>query len=1506
MSKVIKILVSLLSYLILGAIMFIIALTLLLQINMVQNYIVDKATGIISDKLETTVSIGRIDLQLNRGLVVEDIYIEDYQKDTLIHAGNISVSLRVVDLIGGELSLGDVSLSDVKFNLIQRKIGESNLKQILMRLKGSPKSKKNSFKMKVKGLEVNNLHFIYKKLNAPRRDYGVNFGDIEVTNLRLNTQDISIIDDSITLKINNLALHEKSGFNVNSLRSLGFNISSKGIRFDELTLKSGESNLKLPYLELISEGWESYSDFLNKVVLEGKAIDSKVSFSTIAYFAPTLKRWESVLDDVNVSLYGTVSNLSGRVDNVSLLETDVKAKYRITGIPDIKNTHFTLDIEALQTSAKDAKFIMEDITGKPFTALDKFQSKLDYLSLKGRFAGELTNFTSDLELSTKYGFIGLSAVLAPDTDSNYRVESTINMPRFNLGKFLNHRSLGLMALTTTLKGSISTPNEIKIETDARIISLEYNKYNYNNIDMVGTWHDHMFVGELSSYDPNLDFSFDGKLDFSSDIPKYDFDLDLRNADLSRLNFNKLDSVSLIEGKIVANASGTNLDNINGNIEVSDLQYINNIDTIRSENIILVGENSETSKHIALNSTYADIEFRSKTSYRELFDYVKAVLNTYLPTLKDKSVDNFTKIIGDDAADLDNYSLLKVNIKETNNLSSVLIPGLYVSQGTNASLLLNSEARTVSIFVKSDYIEYNNYMVSDFDVNIRNQGDSLMLYAGAKELYAGGMYMPNFSVLGGAKNNAVSLATKFNNTENGRSVLIGVKSFVERNSETNVPQLRIKFTPSYLRDKKQTWSIFSNDIVYDTTGVSIGDFRVVNRDQKLVFSGVASRSNSDTLKVSLSKFDISPFSQLTERLGYKVNGSISGEAYMQSALKNGVVDAAILLDSLTLNDISLPTVRFNSTWDSKRDRINVDLVREDNKDSVITGYYRPKGKLYSAKVAMNGVAISILDPLLKGVIGGTEGEANLDVLVSNVGGKMSMDGGITISKFSTAIDFLNVRYGIDTAHISVKNSVLKLANTRVYDPKGNSGDFGLNLDLRNFANINYDLKILPENLMVLNTNMKQNSLFYGSVYASGAAMISGDKGGVNMDIRATTAGNSKFFLPLSGKSNASTANFIVFEEANKAEPTEERNTLYRKRLMLGKGKKSKVGNAPNMNINLALNVLPNTELQVVIDPTVGDAIKATGNGVLNLNINPSKNIFSMIGDYEIVSGSYMFTLQNIINKKFTIDPGSSIKWTGDPVNALLDITAIYKLKTSLTPLDREMKGVVPVECKIFLKDRLSQPSVTFGVTIPNADTEVQSLISHLLNTQEMVSTQFFWLLAVNSFDTDRASIGAEAGSATGFEFLSSQISNWISSDKFNIGIRYKPKGEMTSDEVNVDFSTQLFSNRLLLELEGNYDSGNNPSMSESGSDNPIRGDVYLTWIIDKSDNLRAKAFSRTIDSYDEDDGLQENGVGVYYKANFNVFRDVIDSVKEYFSYSERKKRERIRVEKRSARRKKNRQ
>ena len=105
---------------------------------------------------------------------------------------------------------------------------------------------------------------------------------------------------------------------------------------------------------------------------------------------------------------------------------------------------------------------------------------------------------------------------------------------------------------------------------------------------------------------------------------------LRHADLARLHINRRDSVSQLAARIEANAGGRSLDDLNGRIHVTDAVYRYNDKRITSKTMTVTGENSARSKLVELRSDFADATFRSKTSYREVFEYLRRSAWKYLP------------------------------------------------------------------------------------------------------------------------------------------------------------------------------------------------------------------------------------------------------------------------------------------------------------------------------------------------------------------------------------------------------------------------------------------------------------------------------------------------------------------------------------------------------------------------------------------------------------------------------------------------------------------------------------------------------------------------------------------------------------------------------------------------------------------------------------------------------------------------------------------------------------
>jgi hypothetical protein len=243
------------------------------------------------------------------------------------------------------------------------------------------------------------------------------------------------------------------------------------------------------------------------------------------------------------------------------------------------------------------------------------------------------------------------------------------------------------------------------------------------------------------------------------------------------------------------------------------------------------------------------------------------------------------------------------------------------------------------------------------------------------------------------------------------------------------------------------------------------------------------------------------------------------------------------------------------------------------------------------------------------------------------------------------------------------------------------------------------------------------------------------------------------------------------------------------------------------MNFDLQMTPDAEIQLIFDPTVGDVISGTGDGNLKMNINTLGN-FQMYGDYTIRDGKYLLTLQNIINKKFNIENGSTILWNGNPLDAQININAIYKLRAGLSEiLQDSSKQRVPLECKLMMSERLMKPNIKFDIQFPNADAGTREKIKSAINfdNELEMNKQVFSLLLLGSFfpsNSGNNALASNGVSSNTNELLSNQISNWISgvSKQVNLGFNYK-NDQTSSREVQLTMSKELFNSRL--SIDGNF-------------------------------------------------------------------------------------------------------
>ncbi len=1463
--------------------------SLSLSIPSVQNRAVQMFADFATDKLGTRVEVEHITLGMLNRVKIRGFYVEDFDADTLLYAGSVTAYLGGFSNLKEGLTINVARAEDTKFFLRQTSRGVMNVKEVVDKL--SKRKGEGRFKLKIRSLDACNLEFrLQRPTTKVVADDAVDYADMQLTGIDAHIDDFYVIKGAVGGMVRSLSFDEKSGFHLDNLT--GQLLVDKGvITLDDMTLQADGVDLHSPYVRLLGDGWSSYKDFIRNVRLEVQMERSSASSSTVGYFAPSLRRWQTTISDATVSMHGTVADFEGRIDRLRLEDGGtLQATARVKGLIDIPRTRFDVDVKHLDATSDEVVRLLNNIArldvGEKVGLLAHRTKRVD---ASGHFEGTLSDFAARLQLAVATGgSVDVECKMGRSAESRTLI-ANVNADLLDVGAILGVKSLGDASFVISANGALAG-RDSQIEFDGDIQRLGFNGYDYQDGSFSGRYAAGDVKVDFDVEDENLKAGLEAnvKLATAESEPMYNLLADIREADLVALQLNRRDTLAQFGATVAVGLMGRTIEDMQGEISVANARYQHNDEVVESDLAKLSVTHNLDDKIVEFSSPFADAMFTTQATYADAWNYLRTLLVRYVPKLY-KDGGEKARLHLPKESDAARNVYLSLTTHNATPLVMCFTDDVDIAPDSRIDLVMDVSNNVFELKGTSDYVSLRRYLVTEMKLAADNRQDSLAVSLSSADLYAGSLHMTQFDTKIGVRNNESRIAASFADSVGDLRGELNIKALFARRD--SLRRISLDVLPSSVKRKEQTWSITSDGIDIESSHFNIRQFRVFNRAdrQNLLINGVASRSLNDSLTIRLENFSLSPFAQFATNMGYNVQGRTSGDVKIRSVLHDTEVNARVDIDSLKVNNLDVPDLQLSSRWDFGRSRAALSIRREDNGTEIARGFFSPRDMRYYVSLQTKSLSLGLLDPILKGVISDTKGETMVDLVLQGERNQASLDGKLVVSNMQTKLDFTKCVYTAPKAEVLVRNNRFYMRDVPIFDEAKNRGEIDMNLKLDHLSNIEYDLLASFRQFKVLNTDKRDNDMFYGNVFASGEVAVRGDKAGVAMEINATTNDGSHFFMPLSGKSNISTADFVTFAKASQVDTT---NYLVRKKMLFERRNRQRSAGGGAMDIAMTLNVRPNAEVQLVIDPTVGDIIKGRGEGLLNIRVAPKASIFEMYGDYTITEGSYLFTLQNIINKKFIIEPGSTIQWTGEPLDALLNIDAIYQVKASLQPL---LEGyisrdgsiptrAVPVDCVIRLTDRLTKPTVNFDVLVPSVDANIQSIIANVLSTPERRSQQFLYLLLSNSFmsdsSTEASAFGVSSAAVTGFEMLSNQLSNWLANDSSNIVFRYRPRTEtMMSDEVDFGFSQGLLNNRLLIEVEGNYLVDKSRVVNATSS---FTGEAYVTWLIDKAGTLRLKGFTHTIDRFDENQGLQETGLGIYYKEEFDNARDLRDRVANRFS------------------------
>jgi len=1433
-----------------------------LQFSSIQNYISDIAASELSRKINSKVTVGHVDYQLFNTIRIKDIYVEDLQKDTLLHIEKTYLSFQLRKFLTGKILFNSIDFKQLTGNIKQYENGKTNIDFIIEAFKKTDTTAKSDIEYRIEKLRIKNSTISYKVLITNQKAVNSKFNPSDISLRDLNA-DISLNklnSDTLSLNINNLRFNEKSGFQLRNFSSqiLG---STTGATIQYIDLEMPETKLSLSDIKVKYDSLSQFKNFAQKIKFNIPINRSSINLSDLKEFVP---EFEKLTEEVNISavISGSISNLKVKKlelkhGNSFYLNSDIE----ISGLPSIQDAFIYTDIKELRVNKNEVQDLISRITKKPLV-LPKELNNLGMINYKGNITGFLSNLVTFGSLRTSIGTISTDILLKFENDlKDLTYSGSLKTNNLQLSKLLNSDKVGNISMNIATKGTKLAGKALKGSVNGKINNLEALAYKYNDINLDGKYDGSGFDGSVKVNDPNIMADFKGIIDLTKILPVFDFDLKVENANLNALNFTKQYPGSSLSFSGKTNMTGKTADDINGYISFNTITFTNKNKTLNIDEIRFISRISNEYTNFSVNSDFINGSFSGNFTYSKLPAIVNNILRNYLPSLSTKN---------EEKLNLNNNIVVDLAVSNTKAITEVLELPIELNGTTILKGSIANNTQTVNFEADIPKFRYNKQDFEKIRLTVENVGNLLKLNSRGQLLQKSGITSLYANALASSDTISSSIGWQSNSKTVTNAGEIATLTRL-RNEEGKIAA-NVEFKPSQLIISDSIWNIkgSSIDLNADST-IKINKFRFENNKQFLFADGLISKKTGNNIQFSMNDIDLSFIFHLLKLKSINIGGNVTGVASLLSDNKKPVFLADLRVKNATLNNSGIGNAHIKSTWDNDKSQmvLNADFVK-DNNDSIgiAKGIFEPKSDSLDIVFDLKGLPISFLQRYFEGVVSNVNGYGYGKLRMFGPTKTIGFEGLAFIDKAQMTVDVLKTSYYFNDT-VKLTHKTIEFKNIEFFDAERNRGNLsGIVHHNGLFQKMNYTANIKAKNLIGLDTQARDNDYFYGKAYTTGTVNITGNDDECSIVVNAVTQPKSKAFIQMGGASTASDNSFIRFDNPVSTSVSTVPKVVDKNRF--------------NTKVDLNIDVTPDADMQLIVDPKAGDVIAGRGNGSLRVQFDTFSDI-KLYGTYTINSGYYLFTLQTIVRKEFKIDNGSTLSWTGDPFGAKVNIRGIYPLTASLSNIiesteltSSTRRTSMPVNCILKLTDDLMTPTIKFEIDLPTADESLKQRVRSVINTEEMMNRQIAYLLVANSFYNPELTTVANQAVLNSFvtSTLSAHLNNFIQktfkSDMLSLGFDWQ-QTDVTDNQYKAQVMLQP-NERITL-------NGNIGIRDDNFVVNPedrYMWDVDFEYSLTDNGKLRFKAYSHTIDRAQLKEAKTTQGMGFVYKEDFQ-------SISEMFNY-----------------------
>ncbi len=1454
----------------------------LLSTDKAQNFIVQAITSKIEEQTDIGIDIENFSWRFPNKILLQNAKINIPEYNQLLQADELQFNISLSRLLRRKIVSDEVRIKGFAFQIHLREDGTSNIDFLKnMQMSGNGL---RSVKIKNVILEDCSLRFDNDKF-APKNNAQFDANHFALTHINAEIALDEYRKNTLRANLKKLNFDASDDLRLHHLTT-EIAIDEQQLILPRFVVEVNNSRIETDTTKLIFNDFKNLKEARHNVTLNAKLTPSVVQLSDFKSILPDLAHFKKTIN-LSGEVNGTLDSLS--LNDFALSygnDVQLQGALCLTNLAELQldKIHVKADINRLSCSTVGIQDVIASVQKKPFVLPTEIHN-LGQCNYSGLIHGFLHDFHLHGALQTNIGTLKTNVILATTSQfKDFNINGEIASKNLHLKKLLPNVPIGDISFNITANAQLGTNKPFYGNAVAKIEDLMFQDYRYQNLTLDGEFKPHFFGGHINFNDQNGKIVAEGAFDWNKDFPKFKFVAEVADFTPHKMNLIKTYPDLTFNMKANADFAGGDLDNANGFFELFDINLTNGEKTYSLDEIRLTSEElNEQNNQITLRSDIANGFITGAFVFRTLKNSLLTSLQKHLPSYINNDYQT---------AQLNNF-IYKLNIARLKDLTDFLdikwttndsidIFGSYNDTENDINLTLT----VPSVIKKGGRTSFRN-----INLNLDNTHNEIALQATATVVAPKYTTVLNSNVQLSNDSLRTFVNWSSNETQLFEGELFALTSFSATNDTLN-SITDIYPTQFVLRDS--VWNIAPAKIQTDFSSVAINNFGITKADQYLTINGTASKSATDTLDIQLRNIDLSYISGFIPKASVAFSGEATGKAFVSNTFTKPIFNAEVSVPKFSFNNALWGKVEASSAWNSERNAIDLKgLVTNEQKNVAhITGGYFFGNDSLDLIGSANDLDISFINYYLNDITLSAAGRASGDVHVFGRKKAITVTAQAKADDARLTVDYLKTTYSFSDSIILKPDSIL-FRNIAITDQNNNHGKVDGYVAHNYFKNFEYDINIECDNMMAMNTHEIDNPYFYGLIFATGEVEISGsDATGTTISARASTDPRTKVFIPMSNTSSAMDNSFVVFANdtiANQnivSEPESE---------------------ASKLKLAFMIEVTPDAEAQIIINPTTGDMIKATGEGSLKVEYDLNTEDFKLYGDYTLETGNYLFSLQNALRKEFKIQKGSTLRWVGRPYEADVNITAFYQLTASLTDiLDKSTlansnRTSVPVQCVLNLTGSLMRPTIAFDINLPNSDEELNRALKSVINTDEMMNRQIVYLLALGKFFTPEYLRTNTQGEllAIASSTLSSQLNNWASQlfEDWNFGVNFRTSGEGSDKSNEYEFAF-LYSPNDRLVINGNLG-----YRDDNLSTSKFIGDIDAEYKITSNGKIWLKAYNHTNDYKEFKTALTTQGVGLVYRENFSSGKAL---VKDWQRTIKRNKEEReIRKQQRKERKEKRR-